>query len=64
MDTGGLEYPLGFADPTQSNDVLTDFDFDSFLHDGNNGDDGVGNFDFGGTGFGMDDGTNPIGTTD
>ncbi|KAK4175134.1 hypothetical protein QBC36DRAFT_190575 [Triangularia setosa] len=64
MDAGALEYPLGFADPTQSNDVLTDFDFDSFLHDGNNGDDGVGNFDFGGTAFGMDDGTNTIGTAD
>lgn len=47
---------LGFADPTQTSDVLDGFDFDSFLHDGNGGDDGVGGFDFANVGFGMDDG--------
>ncbi|KAK4168292.1 hypothetical protein QBC43DRAFT_202164 [Cladorrhinum sp. PSN259] len=57
------DFPLGFADPTSSTDVLNDFDFDSFLHDGNNGEDGVGGFDFGNPGF-MDDGGNPIGTAD
>lgn len=48
----------------QFNDVLIDFDFDLFFYDGVNGDDGVGNFDFGGIGFGMDDGMNMIGMVD
>ncbi|CEJ90235.1 Putative Protein F37C4.5 [[Torrubiella] hemipterigena] len=36
--------PMELANPLQSGDVLNDFDFDSFLHDGNDGNDG--GFDF------------------
>lgn len=61
--TNQQDFPLGFADPSSSTDVLNDFDFDSFLHDGNNGEDGVGGFDFGNPGF-IDDGANTIGTAD
>jgi hypothetical protein len=39
---------LDFANPLTSDNVLTDFDFDSFLHDNNTGEDGA--FDFN-TGF-------------
>lgn len=39
---------LTFADPLATNDVLNDFDFDSFLHDGDNDN---GGFDFGGGAF-------------
>ena len=42
---------MDFA-PLNSQDVLNDFDFDSFLHDNNNDNDG---FDFGGASFGMGD---------
>lgn len=49
---------LTFADPLATNDVLNDFDFDSFLHDGDNDN---GGFDFGGGAF-MDSGE--IGATD
>jgi hypothetical protein len=38
---------MDFANPLTSGDVLNDFDFDSFLHDG---DDANGGFDFN-TGF-------------
>lgn len=34
---------MSFTDPTQTGDVLQDFDFDSFLHDG---DGDPTNFDF------------------
>ncbi|KAK5659099.1 hypothetical protein OQA88_1189 [Cercophora sp. LCS_1] len=46
MDTSGsIDFSaMDFADPMSSNNVLTDFDFDSFLHDGNGGEDGF-NFD-------------------
>ena len=37
---------MDFANPLTSSDVLTDFDFDSFLHDSNAGEDGA--FDFAG----------------
>lgn len=37
------EFGLDFANPLATNDVLNDFDFDSFLHD-NEGD--AGGFDF------------------
>jgi hypothetical protein len=37
------EFGLDFANPLSTNDVLNDFDFDSFLHD-NEGD--AGGFDF------------------
>ncbi|XDG04661.1 hypothetical protein ABKA04_004276 [Annulohypoxylon sp. FPYF3050] len=40
MDFGGM---MSFTDPTQTGDVLQDFDFDSFLHDG---DGDPTNFDF------------------
>lgn len=43
---------MELANPMQSSDVLNDFDFDSFLHDGN-GDDQP--FDFNNT-FTMDGG--------
>jgi hypothetical protein len=39
---------MDFANPLTSDNVLTDFDFDSFLHDNNTGEDGT--FDFN-TGF-------------
>jgi hypothetical protein len=39
---------MDFANPLTSDNVLTDFDFDSFLHDNNTGEDGA--FDFN-TGF-------------
>jgi len=39
---------MDFANPLTSGDVLNDFDFDSFLHDG---DDANGAFDFN-AGFG------------
>ncbi|KAK4223091.1 hypothetical protein QBC38DRAFT_59975 [Podospora fimiseda] len=51
--TNQQDFPLGFADPASSSDVLNDFDFDSFLHDGTNGEDN-GGFNFGDGGF-MDD---------
>lgn len=39
---------MPFADPMQTGDVLQDFDFDSFLHDG---DGDPSTFDFGATSF-------------
>lgn len=47
MDTSsGLDFPgMDFANPLTTENVLTDFDFDSFLHDTNTGEDG--GFDFG-----------------
>ena len=45
---------MDFANPLTSSDVLNDFDFDSFLHDGTGGDDGT--FDFGNSAFGMEGG--------
>lgn len=41
--TSPQEFGLDFANPLATNDVLNDFDFDSFLHD-NEGD--AGGFDF------------------
>ncbi|KAK0644270.1 hypothetical protein B0T16DRAFT_194879 [Cercophora newfieldiana] len=47
MDTTstGIEFSMDFANPLTSDNVLTDFDFDSFLHDNNGGDEST--FDFG-----------------
>ncbi|KAL2162554.1 hypothetical protein VTH06DRAFT_7468 [Thermothelomyces fergusii] len=61
LDTGGMGFDLDFANPTQSDDVLNDFDFDSFLQTNNPGEEG--NFDFGNTGFSME-GDTSIGATD
>ncbi|KAK4244851.1 hypothetical protein C7999DRAFT_16917 [Corynascus novoguineensis] len=62
LDTGGMTgFDLDFANPMQTNDVLTDFDFDSFLQDGNGGEEGT--FDFGNSGFSME-GDTSIGATD
>lgn len=47
QDFGTLE----FANPMNTTDVLNDFDFDSFLHDNENGD---GGFDFSASGAFMD----------
>ena len=44
----GMDGAMGFADPMTTGDVLNDFDFDSFLHDGDTGDP---SFDFNNTGF-------------
>ncbi|KAK0732995.1 hypothetical protein B0T26DRAFT_745090 [Lasiosphaeria miniovina] len=45
--TNGLDYnQLDFANPLVSDNVLAEFDFDSFLHDSNGGEDGA--FDFSG----------------
>ncbi len=55
------DFHLDFAtNPLQTDNVLTDFDFDSFLHDGNTGEEGA--FDFN-SGFSMDQDTT-IGATD
>ncbi len=45
---------MDFANPLTSSDVLNDFDFDSFLHDGAGADDG--SFDFANSAFGMEGG--------
>lgn len=52
MDGGGIDFVTGldFANPMTSDNVLTDFDFDSFLHDG----DQDAGFDFSAGGFGME----------
>ncbi|KAI1767356.1 hypothetical protein GGR53DRAFT_518452 [Hypoxylon sp. FL1150] len=50
MDFGTME----FANPMQSDDVLRDFDFDSFLHDGETD---PSSFDFNAGGFGMEAGS-------
>jgi hypothetical protein len=39
------DFTLGFADPLTTDNVLTDFDFDSFLHDNGNGEDAGFGFD-------------------
>jgi hypothetical protein len=44
---------MDFANPSLTGDVLNDFDFDSFLHDG---DADNGAFDFNATGFSMEAG--------
>ncbi len=54
------DFHLGFANPLESDNVLTDFDFDSFLHDGTGGEEGT--FDFN-SGFSMEPDTT-IGATD
>ncbi|KAK3347228.1 hypothetical protein B0T25DRAFT_297464 [Lasiosphaeria hispida] len=55
MDTaGGLDFSMDFANPLTSGDVLTDFDFDSFLHDTNGGEDN--GFDFNPSAFSMEGG--------
>ncbi|KAJ4287514.1 hypothetical protein N0V88_007615 [Collariella sp. IMI 366227] len=59
MDPGGMDFPLDFANPMQTENVLNDFDFDSFLQDGNPEAD---HFDFG-SGFTME-GDTGIGATD
>ena len=58
MDPGSLSMDgFDFVNPLVSNDVLNDFDFDSFLHeDGDN----QGAFDFNASTFGME-GTGEIG---
>lgn len=38
-----VDFSIDFANPMSSDNVLQDFDFDSFLHDGDNGDN---TFDF------------------
>jgi hypothetical protein len=38
------DFSMDYANPLTSGDVLNDFDFDSFLHDSNTGEDGT--FDF------------------
>lgn len=43
--------PIEFANPLNTGDVLNDFDFDSFLHDG---DGNAETFDFSGTFSGME----------
>lgn len=48
---------MDFANPLTSDNVLQDFDFDSFLHDGDAGD---GGFDFNPSSFDMQ-GTGEIG---
>lgn len=53
------DFPLDFANPMQTENVLNDFDFDSFLQDGNPEAD---HFDFG-SGFTME-GDTGIGATD
>ncbi|KAK8116640.1 Som1 protein [Apiospora kogelbergensis] len=40
---GAMDFGMEFANPLTSDNVLQDFDFDSFLHDGDGGD---GGFDF------------------
>lgn len=47
----GDSFTLDFANPMSSNDVLNDFDFDSFLHDNEGPDSG---FDFTNPGAFMD----------
>lgn len=54
------DFHLDFANPMQTDNVLADFDFDSFLQDGNGPEDG--NFDFN-SGFSMEPDTT-IGATD
>jgi len=49
---------MTFADPLTSDNVLNDFDFDSFLHSNNDGTED-GGFDFNSGAFGME--TNEIG---
>ncbi|KAI1340151.1 hypothetical protein F5Y15DRAFT_415042 [Xylariaceae sp. FL0016] len=52
MNQGGMDFSsMDFANPLTTNDVLQDFDFDSFLHD-----DGAntGEFDFNPASFGME----------
>ncbi|KAI0847012.1 hypothetical protein F5Y00DRAFT_271482 [Daldinia vernicosa] len=53
MDNNSIDFGAmpSFADPMQTGDVLQDFDFDSFLHDG---DADPGTFDFGTGPFGME----------
>lgn len=54
------DFNLDFVNPMQSENVLTDFDFDSFLQDGTGAEDGT--FDFN-SGFSMEPDTT-IGATD
>lgn len=61
MLTCTQDFNLDYTNPMQSENVLTDFDFDSFLQDGTGGEDG--GFDFGGAGFSMEADTT-IGTAD
>ncbi|KAK3305146.1 uncharacterized protein B0T15DRAFT_493326 [Chaetomium strumarium] len=60
LETGGMDFSLGFADPMQSENVLDGFDFDTFLQDGNTAEDPT--FDFT-QGFSME-GDTTIGATD
>ncbi|KAL2017919.1 hypothetical protein VTK56DRAFT_1511 [Thermocarpiscus australiensis] len=60
LDAGGMDFHLDFANPMQTDNVLTEFDFDTYLQDGDPGDDGT--FDFTSS-FGMEPDTT-IGTTD
>ncbi|KAK6951222.1 hypothetical protein Daesc_007753 [Daldinia eschscholtzii] len=50
-NNGGMDFNMPFADPMQTGDLLQDFDFDSFLHDG---DADPGTFDFGAPAFGVE----------
>jgi hypothetical protein len=58
--TCNQDFHLGFANPMETDNVLTDFDFDSFLHEGPVGEEGT--FDFN-AGFSME-GDTTIGATD
>ena len=58
MDNGGVDFnTLDFANPLAGSDVLDGFDFDSFLHDGENDPNA---FDFNSAACGMESG-NEIG---
>ncbi|KAK3291477.1 uncharacterized protein B0H64DRAFT_420296 [Chaetomium fimeti] len=60
LEPTGMDFDLDFANPMQTDNVLTDFDFDSFLQDGTGT--GEGPFDFN-SGFSMEPDTT-IGATD
>jgi hypothetical protein len=60
LEAPGMDFDLDFANPMQTDNVLTDFDFDSFLQDGTGA--GEGPFDFN-SGFSMEPDTT-IGATD
>lgn len=51
LDGTGMDINFEFGNAMNTSDVLQDFDFDSFLHDNENGDP---NFDFGAPSFAMD----------
>lgn len=52
-----MGFNMDFANPSMSENVLQDFDFDSFLHDDADG----ANFGFDPSAFGMEGGAGEIG---